>query len=110
MTSRRDAQLPAETVDVNYFVCTLGQAAAFNTEKPHAFKTINEFIDHQARQFPHYPAVGFPSPLKGKEKDKEWNHAVYSRSILEIHYQQRETNLCDFSFPKFTTVIHIFGA
>ncbi len=79
MTSIRDAQLPAETVDVNYFVCTLGQAAAFNIEKPHAFKTINGFIDLQAQQFPHRPAVGFPSPLKDKEKDKGWNHAVYSK-------------------------------
>ena len=99
MTSIRDAQLPAETVRVNYFVCTLGQAAALNTEKPHAFKTINEFIDLQARQYPNRPAVGFPSPLKGKEKDKEWNHEVYSKWILEIHCRQREANSLRLSFP-----------
>ena len=74
-----NAQLPAETVHVNYFVCTLGQAAAVIADKPHPFKTVNEFIDYQARQHPSRPAVGFPIPPKDKETDKKWNHAVYSK-------------------------------
>lgn len=74
-----DAPLPIEMEHVNYFVCTLGQAAAFNAEKPHAFKTVNEFVDLQARRHPSRPAVGFPIPPKGRDKDKEWEHAVYSK-------------------------------
>lgn len=80
-----DAQLPQKVVDVNYFVCTLGQATALIAQKPHLFKTVNEFIDHQARQHPNHPAVGFPVPPekdKSDKSDKEWRRAVYSKRVL----------------------------
>lgn len=64
--------------DLNYFVCTLGQAAALNNEHPQPFKTINDFIDHQARQFPTRPAVGFPVPQKNA--GEQWGQTVYSTS------------------------------
>ena len=76
-----DAPTPTQVVDVNYFVCTLGQAAVFNAEKPHAFRTVNELIDLQAQRHPSRPAVGFPIPPKDKNKDQdqEWEHAIYSK-------------------------------
>ena len=77
-----DAQLPRELLHVNYFVCTLGQAATLNAEKPHSFNNINDFIDLQARQSSIRPAVGFPVPSKDKETDSEWNFAVYSKSTF----------------------------
>ena len=74
-----DVQPCGDVVDENYFVCTLGQAAVLNAKKPHSFKTINDFVDIQAREHPNSPAVGFPIPPKNKGKDKEWTHAVYSK-------------------------------
>lgn len=66
--------------DLNYFVCTLGQAAAINNGHSQPFKTINDFIDHQARQFPTRPAVGFPVPRK--DGGEQWGQTVYSKSPL----------------------------
>ena len=74
-----DVQLSIATANVNYFVCTLGQAAALNADQPHPFKTVNEFIDHQAREHPSHPAIGFPIPPKDKETDKTWGYGVYSK-------------------------------
>lgn len=83
MVTMTDAQLPVEVVDINYFVCTLGQAAASIAEKPRTYKTVNDFIDHQAREHPSRPAVGFPIPPKDKEPDLEWNYAVYTFQDLQ---------------------------
>lgn len=75
-----DAQLPEKRLHlVNYFVCTLGQAATLNAEKPHSFKNINDFIDLQARQKSTCPALGFPVPPKDKETDSQWSFRVYSK-------------------------------
>ena len=65
-------------LDPNYFVCTLGEATAINNGHPQPFKTINDFIDHQARQFPSRPAVAFPIPQKNESE--QWGQAVYSTS------------------------------
>ena len=43
--------------DINYFVCTLGQAARLCQKKQ--YESIPEFIDHHARELPDVPAVGF---------------------------------------------------
>ena len=64
--------------DLNYFVCTLGQAAAINNGYSQPFRTINDFIDHQARQFPNRPAVAFPIPQKNG--GEQWGQIVYSTS------------------------------
>ena len=72
-------QSDGQLLDVNYFVCTLGQAADLNAKKPHSFKTVNDFLDLQARQYPTRPAVGFPVPPKDKETDNEWNFVTYSK-------------------------------
>ena len=74
-----DLQQHGELVDVNHFVCTLGQAAALNAKKPHSFKTVNDFIDLQAQRNSSRPAVGFPVPSKDDQKDNEWNSQTYSK-------------------------------
>ncbi|KAK4118169.1 acetyl-CoA synthetase-like protein [Parathielavia appendiculata] len=47
--------------DLNYFTCTLGQAAQRKDENPasRSFRTVIELVDLQARDFPHSPALGF---------------------------------------------------
>lgn len=75
-----NVQLHGDLLDLNYFVCTLGQAATLNANRPHSFQTVNDFIDLQARQYPTRPAVGFPVPAKDKERDSEWNFETYSKS------------------------------
>lgn len=66
----------------NYFVCTLGQAAAFNEKNPHPFKTINDFIDHQAQQYPNRPAIGFPVPERNAHD--EWGQIIYTFQDLRL--------------------------
>jgi thioester reductase-like protein len=63
-------------VETNYFVCTLGQAAAINKGNPNLFETISEFIDHQAQQYPTRPAVGFP--ISRRDANEEWGHTIYT--------------------------------
>ena len=67
-----------QELDLNYFVCTLGQAAALNARNPHQWKTINSFIDFQAQRFPDSHAVGFPVPPDGADGDSEWGFLTYS--------------------------------
>lgn len=65
--------------DLNYFVCTLGQALEVNVS-PHPYGTINNFLDHQAKVIPDRLAVGFPVPVTDEQ---EWHvdllcmHALY---------------------------------
>lgn len=67
--------------EVNYFVCTLGQAASINHRNPHGFRTVNEFLDAQAQAIPNSPAVGFPT-VPGQPKDKaEWDYLVLSAFV-----------------------------
>ena len=63
--------------DLNYFVSTLGQAAELNATNPHKFKTVNDFLALQARDYPDEPAVGFPLPITGGI-DRPWDHEVLS--------------------------------
>ncbi|KAL8796509.1 MAG: hypothetical protein Q9195_001183 [Heterodermia aff. obscurata] len=45
-----------QNVETNYFACTLGQAQSLNSKRPHAFRTVNDFIDQQNEKIPHLPA------------------------------------------------------
>ena len=65
-------------LDLNYFICTLGLAAAVNKDHPQPFKNVNDFIDHQAQQSPTRPAVGFPIPRRNE--GERWGQTVYSKS------------------------------
>lgn len=63
---------------LNYFTCTLGQAVEINDKAPHEFRTINEFLRHQARVIPRAPAVGFPVPSETVSDRSKWRHEVFS--------------------------------
>lgn len=69
---------PEQDYDLNYFVCTLGQAAAINAEIPHSWKTVNDFIDHQAEKHPDRPAAGFPVPPVVTIADQGWDFVIFS--------------------------------
>jgi len=64
-------------LETNYFVCTLGQAASINAQRPHHFSNINEFLDRQAQAIPDAPAVGFPIPSR-RDGNSEWNQRIIS--------------------------------
>jgi hypothetical protein len=51
--------VPADT-GLNYFTCTLGEAATWNADHPHSFHTVNHLIDVQAEVLRQNPAVNFP--------------------------------------------------
>jgi acyl-CoA synthetase (AMP-forming)/AMP-acid ligase II len=67
--------------ELNYFVCTLGQAARINAQSPHVFKTVNDFIDFQARTIPQAPAVAFPIPPDSKNDGLEWQQRILSMLV-----------------------------
>lgn len=60
--------------DVNYFTCTLGEAAEINSKIPHSYTTITSFLDVQARDVPERSAVALPCP--GADGDGEWQCEV----------------------------------
>ncbi|KAI4125879.1 MAG: hypothetical protein LQ338_004023 [Usnochroma carphineum] len=68
--------------DLNYFVCTLGQAVEVNKKDPHQFKTINEFLDYQARVAPDRLAVGFPVPAIARENG-QWESLILSHNAAD---------------------------
>jgi acyl-coenzyme A synthetase/AMP-(fatty) acid ligase len=61
-------------MQTNYFVCTLGQAAALSG-KAKQYRTITEFVDLQNQRHPFLPAVGFPVPKQGQQP---WEYKVLS--------------------------------
>ena len=64
----------------NYFVCTLGQAAAINPDNLHDFSTVGEFLEKQSEKVPTGPAVGFPIPSRGHRSGEKWDFRVLSIS------------------------------
>lgn len=81
--------------DLNYFVCTLGQAVKINQRNPHQYSTINEFIDHQAHNIPDRLAVAFPVPKDGG-LDVIWASKVFTfRELrsLSIHVAQKVSTI-----------------
>lgn len=64
-----DDQTPSamETTPLNYFTCTLGQAARWNADHPHPFSTVNDLIDAQAKELRQRPAVNFPGGCYGED-------------------------------------------
>lgn len=67
--------------ELNYFVSTLGQAARINAQSPHVFKTVDDFIDFQARTIPQAPAVGFPIPPDSRNDGPEWQQRILSMLV-----------------------------
>ncbi|KAL6713167.1 hypothetical protein ACLMJK_009288 [Lecanora helva] len=82
-----ERQQSQQDVDINHFVCTLGEAAAINDKHPHPWKTVNDFIDHQAEEFHVNPAVAFPTP--SKDDAYVYGAAIYSfkglKALSEIY-------------------------
>lgn len=62
-------------MDANYFVCTLGQAAALRKTQDD-YKDINQFIDRQAERVGQQPAVGFFRPSSVGEDP--WQHRIFN--------------------------------
>lgn len=54
------ADMAQADTGLNYFTCTLGEAAAWNAHHPHPFHTVNHLIDEQAEDLRQRPAVNFP--------------------------------------------------
>lgn len=67
-------------VTTNYFVCTLGEAAARNVgnHPPRRFQTVNSLVDIQAEEAPNRPAVAFPVPVRDRERAEEWGDNIFS--------------------------------
>ena len=68
--------------ELNYFVCTLGQAAELKAKNPYEIKTVNDFFALQAYHYPEEPAVGFPLPKTGGN-DRQWDYEVLSTSTYD---------------------------
>lgn len=71
----------AKEPELNYFICTLGQAVKINAQGPHVFKTVNDLIDCQARTIPQAPAVGFPVPPDSENNGPEWQQRFLSMLV-----------------------------
>ena len=68
------SNLDIPDVDVDYFTCTLGQAALFDRVSK-TCNTINYFIDERSATSPALPAVGFPRV----QKVGAWGEQVLSK-------------------------------
>ncbi|PSR99252.1 hypothetical protein BD289DRAFT_361380 [Coniella lustricola] len=71
------ASCSALTANPSYFTCTLGQAARWNANRPHPFKTVNHLIDEQANELRQRPAVNFPGGCysdDGREMKTEFTY------------------------------------
>lgn len=73
---------------VDYFTCTLGQAAAARAEHPTSYGTVNDLFDERCREIPDRLAVGFPEPPKNKGP---WTYQVFSKCA--------SSTLCGFQSP-----------
>ena len=79
----------------NYFVCTLGQAAALDTANTHPYKTIPEFLQQQAHESPSLPAVGFPLPPR--VVGENWNHVIYTFQDLQAITIMLVQDVCQYN-------------
>lgn len=61
------ATMTLADASLNYFTCTLGEAAAWNAEHPHPFHTVSHLIDEQAEDLRQRPAVNFPGGCFGDD-------------------------------------------
>lgn len=53
--------------NLNYFICTLGEAARWNRDYPHPFETLHDLVDHQAKELRQRPALNFPGGCNGED-------------------------------------------
>lgn len=55
------------STNLNYFICTLGEAAIWNREHPHPFHTVNDLVDEQAKELRQRPAINFAGGCNGED-------------------------------------------
>jgi acyl-CoA synthetase (AMP-forming)/AMP-acid ligase II len=80
-------------MDLNYFTCTLGQAALIKEQQKH-FETINDLLDYQAQDHADLPAVGFYRPKKEKWKTEVSTFAdVRHGSVLVARLLQSKLDI-----------------
>ncbi|KAL8728930.1 MAG: hypothetical protein Q9181_005172, partial [Wetmoreana brouardii] len=76
--------------DLNCFTCTLGQALRVDEKNTHPYKTINDFLDHQAFNEPYRHAVGFPDP-SAQVSNGRWDYKTYLYSAQNLGMLLRAT-------------------
>jgi hypothetical protein len=59
--------------DLNYFVCTLGQAAEAATARSKGAPTVNDLLDFKADHDASKLAVGFPVPPEQTSDGEAWD-------------------------------------
>jgi hypothetical protein len=64
---------------LNYFVCTLGEAAELKNDKSTTYTTVNDLIDRKVCSSPDLPALAFPLPSVDGEV---WGSQIYSEFVL----------------------------
>jgi hypothetical protein len=85
----------ATEATLNYFTCTLGQAAELNGIFPRDFATVTELIDIQAQVHRDKPAVGFPFPASENSETPGYN--VYCKFCCP---RELEWSCVDADVPK----------
>lgn len=77
-SSSTTAAMEDTQTNLDYFTCTLGEAARWNEAHPHPFQTVNHLIDEQADDLGQRPAVNFPGGCAGEDgrKMKSGRHCV----------------------------------
>lgn len=98
--SKEEHMAIMEGTSLNYFTCTLGEAARWNAEHPHPFYTVNDLIDEQAEEFRQRTALNVASDHTedGKEaKSGESSLCHYTCSPIEQTTDFTYRELRDFS-------------
>ncbi len=86
--------------DINYFVCTLGQAAVLNVVDPPPRLTLHEHLDEQAARIPDAPAVGFALPPMNKASDGPWTAEILSAFLHLLDIQHAENDKATVNFDR----------
>ena len=68
--------------ELNYFNCTLGEAAGLPTKNKAPWRTISELLDYQAQKTGKGAALAFPCDTQGSID--QWKGQVYSKAARKI--------------------------
>ena len=83
ITHKTDQARPM-AFSTNYFVSTLGEAAQLHGANPQPGGTINDFLDEQSQNVPHFPAVGFPVATRPSAEEASWDCTIFCSYISKI--------------------------
>lgn len=84
--------------DLDYFTCTLGEAARWNKEHPNDYHTVNDLVDILAEQYPQDLAFSFADYRTAAEPDAvvysfQQLRAVSCRAAESLARLLRDTNV-----------------